>query len=258
MKFRSLGPFEITTEDGRSHIPPTPKVCQVLALLLTRPEEIVPVDLFMEELWSDNPPRSALTTLQTYIYHSRRMFVTEGLADPEETVVVTRNPGYLIRLADHQLDAHEFENMVKTGRRAADQGFLEIAEQKLRHALEMWHGPALANISTGRVLSGYATYLEELRIRAVERHIEVAKRLGRDRDLIPELRSLIQQYPLNEWFHAQLIESLNVSGRRAEALQAYQSLRQLLTDELGLDPSPDVQRLHHDVLNPSRRPERAA
>ncbi|MDT0566730.1 AfsR/SARP family transcriptional regulator [Streptomyces sp. DSM 3412] len=258
MKFNLLGPFEIITEDGRSYTPPTPKVCQVLALLLTRPKEIVPVDSFIEELWGDNPPRSSLTTLQTYIYHARKTLVTEALAGPEEKILLTRNPGYLIDLTGHRLDTREFEEMVKSGRRAADQGSLEAAARILGDALDMWSGPALANISTGRLLAGQRTYLEELRVRAVERRIETLKLLGNERDLIPELRALVQQYPLNEWFHAQLIESLSTCGRRAEALKAYRDLWRSLADELGIEPSPEVQRLHHEVLNPVTRSGRAA
>jgi DNA-binding SARP family transcriptional activator len=258
VKFHLLGPFEITTEDGRSCIPPTPKASQVLALLLSRPREIVPVDAFIQELWAENPPRSALTTLQTYIYHLRKILVGEGLAGAGERILVTRSPGYLIDPTGHGVDTREFEELVKSGRRAADRGHLELAARTLGDALDIWTGPALANISTGRVLTGYTMYLEELRVRAVEQRIEALKQLGNERDLIPELRALIQQYPLNEWFHAQLIESLNNCGRRAEALKVYRDLWRSLSDELGIEPSPDVQRLHHEVLNPVARTVRAA
>jgi SARP family transcriptional regulator, regulator of embCAB operon len=249
MQFRLLGPFEIVTDDGRVHPVSTPKVCRVLALLLIRPNEIVSVSSLVQELWGDKPPRSAVTTLQTYVYHARRMFVREKLLPPERDLLVTRPPGYLVDVGEDEVDVSIFTRLAKHGRGLLEDGHVEEASKVLREALDQWNGAALANISGGSVLNGEITHLEELRIRVIELRLEAEQRLGRGRDLIPELRALVHAYPLNEWFHAQLIQALHRSGRRAEALQAYHQLRHILDEELGVLPTPEIQRLQVELLN---------
>ncbi|GLZ38912.1 AfsR/SARP family transcriptional regulator [Actinokineospora sp. NBRC 105648] len=250
LKFKVLGPLEIRLPDGRVLVPGSAKVCKVLSLLLLQ-NEVTSVDLFIRELWGDEPPRSCLTTLQTYIYHTRRMFDRDLAIGPGGPVLVTRPPGYELLVADEQVDAKHFERLVRQGRAALDLDRVEQAAALLRQALELWRGPALANISGGDVLSGHITHLEELRIRATELRIEADKRLGRRRDLIPELRALVVSYPLNEWFHLQLMTELQHCGRRAEALQAYHDLRRILDEELGLEPTAEVRRLQRDLLAPT-------
>lgn len=250
MRFNLIGPFEIVAEDGRTHLPSTPKVCQTLALLLTRPNEIVTSDALIQELWGESPPRSAITTLQTYVYHARRMFVGEGLIPPERPLLMTRSPGYLIQVDDDEVDIKIFERLVARAHTDLEAENSESAVESLDEALGLWRGPALSNIPAGDALTGHIVHLEELRIRALELRIEAENQLGRRRESIPELRKLVNDYPLNEWFHSQLISALGASGRRAEALQAYQNLRRILSDELGLEPSPELQRLQLEVLNP--------
>ncbi|WP_340560972.1 AfsR/SARP family transcriptional regulator [Streptomyces sp. GSL17-111] len=250
MRFNLIGPFEIVSDDGRTHLPSTPKVCQTLALLLTRPNEIVTSDCLVQELWGERPPRSAITTLQTYIYHARRMFESEQLIPSERALLVTHAPGYLIAVNDDEVDIRVFERLVSRAQTELSQGQPAAAAGHLNRALELWRGPALSNIPAGDMLSGHIVHLEEVRIRALELRIEADNQLGRQRESIPQLRKLVNDYPLNEWFHGQLIAALGCSGRRAEALQAYQNLRRILHDELGLEPSPELQRLQLQVLNP--------
>ncbi|MEV1087180.1 AfsR/SARP family transcriptional regulator [Streptomyces microflavus] len=256
MRFNLLGPFEIVNHEGKAYSPHTPKVCQVLALALTRPNEIVPVDSFIQELWGDNPPPSALTTLQTYIYHARKLFALEGIETAERNLIITRTPGYLIQVEAHEVDLTRFEQLVVQGRQCLDANEPATASETLREALGMWRGTTLSNITVGPVLAAQVTYMSEIRIRATELLIEAEKQLGRHRGLIPELRLLVREYPFNEWFHGQLISVLNFSGRRAEALQAYHDLRVILNDRLGIDPSPEIQKLQQEVLGhtvPDRR-----
>ncbi|MCF6525442.1 AfsR/SARP family transcriptional regulator [Streptomyces sp. JJ36] len=250
MRFNLIGPFEIVADSGKSFLPSTPKVCQTLALLLTRPNEIVTSHSLIQELWGESPPRSALTTLQTYVYHARRMFVSEGLVAPDRPLLVTRAPGYAIRVADDEVDIRVFERLVSAAYADLVAGDREAAVRGIDRAMELWRGPALSNIPAGDVLTGHLVHLEELRIRALEIRIEAEHQLGRRRESIPELRKLVNDYPLNEWFHSRLIRALGDSGRRAEALQAYQNLRAILTEELGLEPSPDLQRLQLALLDP--------
>ncbi|WP_307868511.1 AfsR/SARP family transcriptional regulator [Umezawaea beigongshangensis] len=227
--------------------PGSEKICKVLALLSLR-HEVTSVDLLVRELWDDRPPRSALTTLQTYVYHTRRMFERESLTRSGRPLLVTRPPGYELRVSVDEVDAALFERSVAEGRALLDAGRAEDASKILREALALWRGPALANISGGDVLRGHISHLEELRIRALELRIEADCASGRRRDLIPELRALVVAYPLNEWFHCQLIDGLRHGGRRAEALRAYQDLRRILDEELGLEPMAEVRRLHLDLL----------
>jgi DNA-binding SARP family transcriptional activator len=250
MRFNLIGPFEIVADDGRTHRPGTPKVCQTLALLLTRPNEIITAEALIQELWGERPPRSAVTTLQTYIYHARRMFVNEGLAAPERSVIVTTPPGYVIQVDDSEVDIQVFERLVSTARNQLTAGEAAAALRTAEEALRLWRGPVLANFLAGDVLTGHIAHLEELRIRAYEIRIEAEDRLGQHRESIPELRRLINEYPLNEWFHSQLIAALGATGRRAEALQAYQNVRRILADELGLEPSLELKRLQVRLLNP--------
>ncbi|MCL6291359.1 BTAD domain-containing putative transcriptional regulator [Streptomyces sp. 43Y-GA-1] len=250
MRFNLIGPFEIVTDDGRVHRPGTPKVCQTLALLLTRPNEIITAESLIQELWGERPPRSAVTTLQTYVYHARRMFVNERLTDPDRHLIVTCPPGYAIQVDEDEVDVQVFERLVNRARLLLADGDPTMALLAVGQALELWRGPALANFPAGDVLTGHLAHLEELRIRAYEIRIEAKDRLGQHRESIAELRRLINDYPLNEWFHSRLIAALGATGRRAEALQAYQNVRRLLADELGLEPSVELKRIQLRLLNP--------
>ncbi|HKT06234.1 MAG TPA: AfsR/SARP family transcriptional regulator [Rugosimonospora sp.] len=260
MRFTALGPLEVF-HDHCLCKPTAPKARQVLALLLLRANQVVPISALVEELWGEQPPQSAVTTVQTYVYQLRKMFERAGYQGPDQELLATRPPGYLLRLCQDQLDADVFGRLVQQGRMLVQSNRLTEAADRLRRALELWRGSALANVTQGPLLRGYVADLEEQRMRAVELRIQANAALGRHRELIGELRILVSQYPLNEWLHAQLIVALNAAGRRGEALQAYHALREILTDELGLDPSPALRRLHHDVLKtgtvpsiPTQRP----
>ncbi|MFF8415277.1 AfsR/SARP family transcriptional regulator [Streptomyces omiyaensis] len=255
MRFQLIGPFQIVGDDGRSLPLGTPKVSQILALLLTHANSLVSPDTCIQELWQHSPPRSALNTVQTYVHHARRV-LTEDARRPEtgEPLVTTRFGGYMLRVDESAIDVKVFERLVARGRGELRAGRCEAAAETLAVALDLWRGPALANVPTGDVLTGRVVHLEELRIRALELRVEAVSRLGRLRELVPELRTLVHDYPLNEWFHGQLIAALHQAGRRAEALEAYRQVRRILQDELGLEPSPEVQWLHQRVLSPPRMP----
>ncbi|MCP3822827.1 AfsR/SARP family transcriptional regulator [Streptomyces sp. A3M-1-3] len=257
MRFNLIGPFEIITDDGEICIPGTPKVCQTLALLLSRPNETVTADTLIRELWGDNPSGKALATVQTYIHHVRHRLLAHGTAAgprhaaaPGRPTLITRPPGYLLQIDEEAIDTTAFERLVVSGDADLKAGRTEFASRRLREALALWRGPVLSNVPTGPVLAGRVVYLDELRVRALELRIETEIRLGHRREILPELRSLVHDYPFNEWFHGQLIAILHHCGRRAEALSAYRELRRILRSELGLDPSADLQRLQREVLGP--------
>ncbi|OLB79507.1 MAG: hypothetical protein AUI14_10145 [Actinobacteria bacterium 13_2_20CM_2_71_6] len=253
MYFSILGALEMT-QDDRVCTPTAPKVRWTLALLLVRANHIVGMDAIIEELWGNESPRSAVTTAQTYIYQLRKCFERESAGGPESSPLETRPPGYLMRLERDQLDANVFEHLVAEGKALLDDGRPEQAAQCLRRALGLWRGPALANITPGRLLEAHVAHLEEMRIRAIELRIQAESVLGRHREMIPELRSLVAAHPLNEWLHGRLIDALHRAGRRGEALMAYQNLRETLSEELGLEPSGELQRLQRQVLTAGQAP----
>jgi DNA-binding SARP family transcriptional activator len=254
MQFKILGPLEVLTGNHRSLSLGASKTGQLLALLLVRAGETVSVDTLMEELWGDRPPRSALTTLQTYVYHARRMFAREELTEGRQ-LLTTRPPGYSLELAEDEVDARVFESRVRGATGLLDSGHPQSALVLLEEGLRLWRGPAFSSVVAGSVLDAHACHLGELRIHATQLRITAERSIGRQPELIPELRSLVATHPLNEWFHAQLIELLYRSGRRAEALEAFHRLRMLLRRELGVDPSPEIQRLHLEVLQGGRQRE---
>jgi DNA-binding SARP family transcriptional activator len=247
LQFQVLGPLEVYDGD-RVCTPTPPKVSRVLALLLLRANQVVPMDSLIEELWGEAPPLSAVGTTQTYIYQIRKILDPHGLHAAEGEWLLTKPPGYLMRVAPNQLDATAFEALSLQGRQFLENGQPERASHILRRALELWKGPGLANVRRGSLLDAHAVHLEEQRMRTLELRIQADVELGRHRELIGEMRSLVASHPLNEWFHGQLIMALSHSGRRGEALQAYQDLRRALSDQLGVDPQPELQELHREVL----------
>ncbi|TMR02601.1 AfsR/SARP family transcriptional regulator [Actinomadura soli] len=247
VRFAILGSFEIFNESGVCELT-APKLRQVLALLLVRRNQLVTLETVVEELWGADPPKSAQTTAQTYIYQLRKTIESEGLAPDSRELLVTRPSGYMLRVEPTELDLFVFDEEVKSGRRLLEVGRLQEAARQLRDALALWTGPPLAGVNRGPLLEAYAAHLQEQRLYTLELRIKADMLLGRDRELIGELRSLVAAHPFNEWFHGQLIMALSRAGRRNEALDVFHSLRHVLDNELGLLPSPEIQEIHQNVL----------
>ncbi|TDC42884.1 AfsR/SARP family transcriptional regulator [Micromonospora sp. KC213] len=250
LEFRVLGPLEIMHR-GRSCTPSAPKVLQVLAMLVLRANRIVHIDSLIEELWGDRPPRSALTTIQTYIYQLRRFLEREGFAEDGEEFVLTRAPGYILRVRPEQVDLQRFLRLADSGRAHLRERRYAEAARHLRAALELWAGSPLANVPTGGLLSASIANLQEQQLAVLQLRIQAEMEMGLHRELIGELRSLVALHPLDEWLHGQLIRVLDRSGRRGDALMAYHRLRATLDEELGLPPSPEIQQIHHQLLRAS-------
>lgn len=253
LTFEVLGPLEVIRED-RKCTPTAPKVCRALALLLLRANYVVSTDALIGELWGEDPPRSAVTTTQTYIYHLRKSLDEDGSAPSENDILVTKPPGYVLRVEQDHLDAGVCERLVADGAKLLEAGEPQRARECLERALSLWRGPALANIDCGSLLEAHAVHLDELRIRATELRIQADMELGKHRALVPELRSQVATHPLNEWLHEQLITALAGSGRRGDALDAYQDVRRILRDQLGLEPNQRLQTVQQEILAASRQP----
>jgi DNA-binding SARP family transcriptional activator len=251
MEFRILGPMEVTAELG-DVTPTAPKVRQVLALLLLRCNGLVQTGEFIDELWGECPPRSALSTLQTYIYKLRKILLDDvpgGAAPGSEEMLRTKPSGYILRVLRESVDVGRFERRAEEGAQALEENEPERAAAALSQALTVWRGPALADVAAGELLGAYSTRLEESRMRALELRIEADLQLGRHHSIVGELKMLTATHRLHEGLHAKLMLALHRSGRRYEALNVYRQLREVLIEDLGLEPSPALNRIHRALLS---------
>ncbi|MFD0622317.1 BTAD domain-containing putative transcriptional regulator [Streptomyces sanglieri] len=242
-------------------MPTAPKPRQVISLLMLRHNTVVQASELIDELWPELPPPSAATTLQTYIYKFRKLLLKQGLGN----LLQTQPGGYSLTIPSSNLDVSLFERQAEEGQKLLQRGDSTAALACFERALALWRGPALADVETGGRLFSYVTRLEELRFRILELRIESDLENGRHRELISELKGLVLAHPLHEHLHGLLMVALHRSGRRHEALEVYQSLRQKMIDELGLEPGKELARLQHTLLSdspaelqePPRRPRPA-
>ena len=246
-RFSLLGPVEVRKDD-RDHAPTAPKLLQLLALLLTRPGRLVHTDSIIHEVWSEEPPWNVRTGVQTLVDQLRRCIEDSGLAPSGRRVLVTRPPGYVLRVEPHHIDVVVFRQLVLQGREAFHARQYEEAARLLRSGLALWSGAPMANVPCGPVLSAYVVELQEQQRTARYLCIQAEIEAGRGQDLIGELRALVASDPLDEGPHAQLMQVLGDAGRRSEALALYRQLRERLIDELGLEPCESLQRLHYELL----------
>jgi DNA-binding SARP family transcriptional activator len=217
-------------------------------LLLLEANRVVSMDRLAEDLWDGQPPEGWVTTLQTYVFHLRRVLDPDRARRVAGDVLLTRGRGYLLRVNREHLDAALFEDGFTAGRAALDTGQYAEAAGTLREALDLWRGQVLADLADYAFTRPEAARLGELRLAALEARIDADLALGRHDTLTAELEHLVAEHPLRERLHGQLMLALYRCGRQAEALAAYQRARDLLADQLGIDPGEPLQRLHLSVL----------
>lgn len=247
MEFRLLGPLETLHE--RVPVPiAAGKQRALLAILLLHANRTVSRDQLIDSLWGDDVPDSAPKMVQIQVSQLRK-------ALPEERVH-TRRPGYLLEVRDDELDVVRFERAVADARRALAREDPQRATELLGRALALWRGPALAEFSEPFAQPEGAR-LEELRLAAVELRIEGDLALGRERNVVAELETLIGRYPLRERLRSQHMLALYRSGRHAEALASYQAFRRMLGDELGIEPSASLRELERQMLQQDASLERS-
>ena len=239
MEFRILGPLEVV--DTAQTIPIRPgKDRAVLMLLLLHANTAVSSERLIDELWGESPPPSAAKILQSSVSRLRRQ-LGAGRLD-------TLDRGYVLRASPDELDATRFEQLIRDGRPV--------------DALALWRGPPLAELDGGLFAASARRRLEELRFDALEQRIDADLAAGRGGELIPELEMLTADFPFRERLHGQLMRALYSEGRQKDALDVYRRARRALTEELGLEPSPQLQELERAILSqdPSlpRRPARPA
>ncbi|GGQ80932.1 AfsR/SARP family transcriptional regulator [Couchioplanes azureus] len=255
MQVNVLGAFHVV-RGTQSLVPSAPKLRQVLALLAMNANTVVSTDQIIEELWEERPPSSATTTLQTYVYHLRKLYQlglgTRGPADSEgDTAPPTlhrSSNGYILSLDDGAVDSAEFLRLAERARTQLDAGSVETAADTIRSALQLWRGPALVDVTTGSLLRAMTVWLEEQRRGLTLQRIDADLRLCRHHDIIGELTGMVAQRPTDESLQARLMLSLYRAGRRFDALRVYQKARSTLAEELGLEPMQELQRVHQAVL----------
>jgi DNA-binding SARP family transcriptional activator len=243
MEFRILGPLEVWDEGGQVSLGGA-KPRALLAGLLLHPNEVVPADRLIDELWGEDSPEDAAAALRVNVSRLRKSL--------QQEVLTTRSPGYVIRVEPDELDLHRFERLVDEGRSLLARGLAADASERLGDALALWRGPALAEFAYESFAQTAIARLEEIRLAAVELRIDADLALGRHAELVGELAALVAEHPLRERLRRCLMTALYRSGRQAEALDAYQAARRTLVDELGIDPSPALQELERAILRQDR------
>lgn len=244
IEFRLLGQVE-AWRDGRRIDLGGPKQRAVLASLLLRAGAVVPVERIIDDLWPDDPPARAAATVQVFVSNLRRALEPDRSRGEAATLLVTAAPGYRLAIEPDTVDAHAFAQLVRQGRAALDGDDPEPAADLLRRALELWRGPALADVPFARA---EAARLEELRLGATEDRVDAELALGRHTALVGDLERWVREHPMRERLRAQLMIALYRSGRQADALASYRTGRQVLHDELGLEPGDRLRQLEQAVL----------
>ncbi|MGW7445364.1 BTAD domain-containing putative transcriptional regulator [Kitasatospora sp. NPDC054795] len=259
LRFAVLG--TLTGEaDGRPLALGPLKQRLVLAVLLSRANTAVPVDLLTDAVWPEEPPRTARKNLQVYVCTLRTLL---GRGDGPDRLVHSA-AGYLLRVAEPELDLLRFRALARAGRAAADGGALAPAARLLRQALDLWQGPPLADLRRSPAVEAEAERLEARCLGVHEDWAETELELGNPGAVAEDLAELAERHPLRERLQAARMNALHLSGRQAEALAVYDTHRQLLARELGLEPSPALTARYRELLARGRslptaaRPERGA
>ncbi|HEY8107406.1 MAG TPA: BTAD domain-containing putative transcriptional regulator, partial [Gaiellaceae bacterium] len=239
MQFRILGPIEARLDDGPVGLG-APKQRGLLALLLVNRRRVMTAEQLIDGVWGETPPASALQSLQVYVHGLRRALGAERIE--------TAGHGYRAAVGEDELDLDRFERAFERGRAALAADRAEDAADELREALAIWRGPALADLSEETRRAAEADRLEELRLTALELRLDADLQCGGHDGVVAELEALTAEHPYHERFLQQRMLALYRCDRQAEALEVYRDARKVLSDELGLEPTPATQELERAIL----------
>jgi YVTN family beta-propeller protein len=251
LDFRILGPLEVYDDEGREIELGGRQQRLVLAMLLLHPNEVVSVDRLIDVIWGERAPASAVKNVQVHVSRLRKALEPESRSGGSESakgIVRTHSNGYILEVAPGELDVDRFQRLVEEGRRALAAGEPEDAGTILREALALLRGAPLADFTYDSFAQGEVGRLHELRLGALEERIDTDLALGRHDDVAAELQGFVSEHPLRERLRGQLMLALYRSGRQADALRVYEEARRALAEQLGLEPSESLQRLHQAVL----------
>jgi WD40 repeat protein/DNA-binding SARP family transcriptional activator len=235
-QYQILGPVAVHS-GGTPTALGGPKQRLVLALLLVQPDRVVNAEQLIDGVWEEEPPAGAQHTLQGYVSELRK-----ALPDP----LTFESGGYRLRVSPTQIDGPRFEALVDAGRHAVERSPAAAAES-FREALALWRAEAFADLRYAEALQTEIRRLDELRTTAIQDRLDADLALGRHLDLVDELEGLSRAHPFREPFWAQLMLALYRSGRRPEALRAYERARQVLAEELAIPPGAELQELRRRI-----------
>ena len=238
LEFRLLGPLEVAA-DGRQVPLGGPRQRLVLAHLLLAVNRVLPMEDLVDRVWDEDPPHAARNTIQSYVSHLRGKLGADRIEG--------RSPGYILHAEPEQVDLLRFEHLVRRARRQLTVEPRE-AVATLGEALTLWRGSPLSDVAGASSLAGEIARLEELRLGAVEDLLGARLALGDHAEALPDLEQLTVEYPLRERLWAHLMLARYRSGRQADALASYRRAQELLGEELGIDPSLELQDLHRRIL----------
>ena len=241
-----LGPLEVWHAGSVISLG-APKERVLLVLLALNTGRVVAIDELVDVLWGEDPPESAAASVRVLVSRLRKTFAAAGCAE----VIRTQSPGYVLVADLAVVDADRFEELAGQGRAQLAAGAAVDASATLEQALALWHGERLAESGTERLM-GEAARLAERRLATLEARIDAQLADGRHAELVAELENLCSRHPLRERLWSQRMLALYRCGRQADALAAYQELRTILADELGLDPNAEMRHLERAILGQER------
>jgi DNA-binding SARP family transcriptional activator/class 3 adenylate cyclase len=247
VEFAVLGPLE-ATRGGTPIALGAGRQRALLALLLIHANEVVPAERLIDGLWGPDPPAGAPHSLHVYVSGLRKALEPQRDQTAPAEVLVTRTPGYMVRVGPEELDRLRFERLRAEGRRMLSEGDPAAAAKRLGEALALWRGPALVEFAYEAFAQTEAVRLEELRLSAFEDRIEAELALGHHSVLIGDIEAAARSNFLRERLWALWMLALYRSGRQSEALRIYQELRAHLADKLGITPSPEVVALEEAIV----------
>lgn len=248
LRFQMLGAIRATLNGSAVNLG-GPQQRAVLALLLIDPDTPVPIARIADALWGERPPPGSATTIQTYVFHLREALEPDRSRGAPAQVLVKERGGYRLDTRNASVDTREFEDLARSGVECVRNGLHEQALRELDAALGLWRGNVLADVAELEAVTPIAARLTEMRLSAIEARMDALLALGRASLVVGELDELIAANPLRERLHAQRMLALYRCGRQADALAAYRHLRQVLDDEIGVEPAPPLRELHQAILN---------
>ncbi|MEU7508210.1 BTAD domain-containing putative transcriptional regulator [Streptomyces lavendulae] len=244
--FNLLGPLAVRAEEEKINVG-GPRQRTILAMLLLSPNRAVSVDSLIEAVWPGGPPATARNQIAICVAGLRKAL---GEKTGNGELITTSHPGYVLNSAEHHIDTIEFDTRVREARNLARSGQTAAACGLITEALALWRGPALDGLSGDRI-EAEAAQLESVRLSLREEYADLQLKLGRHHTVIPALTTLVKEHPLREQARAHLILAHYRAGRRADALAVFREGRDLMIQELGIEPGPALQTLHSLVLKDS-------
>ncbi|WP_329492804.1 BTAD domain-containing putative transcriptional regulator [Kitasatospora herbaricolor] len=248
LNFLLLGPLSIRLNVCEVHVS-APRQRVVMAALLLNANRVISVDRIAEYVWDGAPPPSAAATVRTYVMRLR-----QSLGETASARILTRAPGYLLELGEHESDFGRFTAHRRRAAELAERGDLEGSSAELAEALALWREEPLVDIPSQTLRDVEGRYLQELRLQTMELRFDTELALLRHAEVVPELVRLVRKHPLREALVGKLMLALFRSGRQSEALDLYRRTRALLVEQLGADPSADLREVHRRILSAHDRP----